>query len=40
MKVCSFNVNSIKAIEVDLWPRKRHKPTPSDHAPVIADLQL
>jgi exodeoxyribonuclease-3 len=30
----------IKAVEVDLWPRKRHKPTPSDHAPVIADLRL
>ncbi len=30
----------IKAVEVDLWPRGRHKPTPSDHAPVIADLHL
>lgn len=22
--------------EIDLWPRRRRKPTPSDHAPVIA----
>lgn len=25
-------------IEVDLWPRKRRKPTPSDHAPLIVTL--
>lgn len=25
-------------IDVDLWPRKRQKPTPSDHAPLIAEL--
>jgi exodeoxyribonuclease-3 len=30
----------IKAVEVDLWPRKRQKPTPSDHAPVIVDLEM
>ena len=29
-----------KNIEVDLWPRKRRKPTPSDHAPLIAELKL
>ncbi len=23
-------------VEVDLWPRRRRKPTPSDHAPVVA----
>jgi len=33
-------LRKIKAVEVDLWPRKRHKPTPSDHAPVIAHLNL
>lgn len=30
----------IQAVEVDLWPRKRQKPTPSDHAPVIAEVDL
>lgn len=29
----------LKNIEVDLWPRKRSKPTPSDHAPLIAELE-
>ncbi len=33
-------LKKIKAVEVDLWPRKRQRPTPSDHAPVIAELQL
>ncbi|MFC2167341.1 exodeoxyribonuclease III, partial [Acidobacteriota bacterium] len=28
----------IKDIKVDLWPRKRQKPTPSDHAPLIAEF--
>jgi exodeoxyribonuclease-3 len=28
----------IQSLEVDLWPRKRRKPTPSDHAPLIAAL--
>lgn len=28
----------IKSIDVDLWTRKRRKPTPSDHAPVVADF--
>ncbi|MGQ9672796.1 MAG: exodeoxyribonuclease III [Candidatus Aminicenantales bacterium] len=30
----------IKNVEVDLWPRKRQKPTPSDHAPVIVQLEM
>jgi exodeoxyribonuclease-3 len=28
----------INAVEVDLWPRKRRFPTPSDHAPLLAEL--
>lgn len=32
-------LEKIEAVEVDLWPRKRKKPTPSDHAPVIATLR-
>ncbi len=28
-----------KHIEVDLWPRRRRKPIPSDHAPLIIDLE-
>jgi exodeoxyribonuclease-3 len=31
-------INVLKNVEVDLWPRKRKKPTPSDHAPVIVSL--
>jgi len=27
---------SLKEITVDLWPRRRKSPTPSDHAPVVA----
>ena len=27
-------------VEVDLWPRRRRKPTPSDHAPVIASFDI
>lgn len=26
-------------ISVDMWPRKRGKPTPSDHAPLIAEFE-
>jgi exodeoxyribonuclease-3 len=26
-------------IEVDLWPRRRKNPTPSDHAPLIIELE-
>lgn len=29
----------IGSVDVDLWPRKRQKPTPSDHAPVVIDLR-
>ncbi len=29
----------ISKIEVDLWPRKRRAPTPSDHAPVLIDIK-
>ncbi|BCD61959.1 exodeoxyribonuclease III [Nitratiruptor sp. YY08-26] len=25
-----------ESIEVDMWPRRRRSPTPSDHAPVVA----
>lgn len=31
-------LDHLKDIEVDLWPRKRRAPTPSDHAPLIASL--
>lgn len=30
----------IKDVEVDLWPRRRRTPKPSDHAPVIATLDI
>ncbi len=29
-------LKNLAAVEVDLWPRRRRVPTPSDHAPVIA----
>jgi exodeoxyribonuclease-3 len=32
-------LEKIKHIEVDLWPRKRKKPIPSDHAPLIIELE-
>jgi len=32
-------LEKIKNIEVDLWPRRRKKPTPSDHAPLIIELE-
>jgi exodeoxyribonuclease-3 len=28
----------LRDVRVDLWPRRRRTPTPSDHAPVIATL--
>ena len=31
-------VERITEIDVDLWPRKRRSPTPSDHAPLIVTL--
>lgn len=30
----------VKSIKVDLWPRKRRTPTPSDHAPLIVTLDI
>ena len=32
-------LKKIKHIEMDLWPRRRKKPTPSDHAPLIIELE-
>jgi exodeoxyribonuclease-3 len=32
-------VAQIRDMEVDLWPRRRRKPTPSDHAPLIVTLE-
>ncbi|MCJ7680547.1 MAG: exodeoxyribonuclease III [Candidatus Aminicenantes bacterium] len=32
-------IKRFKSIAVDLWPRKRRSPTPSDHAPLWADLE-
>lgn len=31
-------MKKIRSVEVDLWPRRRQKPTPSDHAPLIVDV--
>lgn len=31
-------MQKVEAVEVDLWPRKRREPKPSDHAPLIAAL--
>lgn len=31
-------IPKVDAIDVDLWPRKRREPKPSDHAPLIATL--
>jgi len=33
-------IEKIKDLEVDLWPRKRRTPKPSDHAPLIATLDM
>ena len=30
----------LKDIKVDMWTRKRRKPTPSDHAPVVAKFDI
>jgi len=32
-------IKEVKDVEVDLWPRRRRTPTPSDHAPVTATLE-
>jgi exodeoxyribonuclease-3 len=34
-----FILKKTKHIDVDLWPRRRKTPTPSDHAPLIIDLE-
>ncbi len=33
-------LDRLESVEVDLWPRRRQKPTPSDHTPVIATFHL
>jgi exodeoxyribonuclease-3 len=33
-------LKKIENVEVDLWPRKRQKPTPSDHAPLLIDADV
>ena len=33
-------LDTCQAIDVDMWPRKRRSPTPSDHAPLIADFDI
>lgn len=33
-------IEKLKDVEVDLWPRRRRKPTPSDHAPIIAEFEI
>ncbi len=31
-------VRTVDAVDIDLWPRKKREPKPSDHAPLIATL--
>jgi exodeoxyribonuclease-3 len=31
-------ISQIRDVEVDIWPRRRRTPKPSDHAPVIVSL--
>lgn len=31
-------LRTVDAVDVDLWPRRRREPKPSDHAPLIATL--
>lgn len=31
-------LDTVDTVDVDLWPRKRREPKPSDHAPLIATL--
>lgn len=33
-------VNKLKDVEVDLWPRRRRTPKPSDHAPVVGTFDI
>jgi exodeoxyribonuclease-3 len=32
--------DKLKNVFVDLWPRRRRRPKPSDHAPLIAEFEL
>jgi len=31
-------IHKVESVEVDLWPRRRREPKPSDHAPLIVSL--
>lgn len=31
-------VERLAGVQVDMWPRRRRKPTPSDHAPLIGEF--
>lgn len=33
-------IEKVKDVEVDLWPRRRRSPKPSDHAPLIATMDV
>lgn len=33
-------LSKLRKVEMDLWPRKRRKPTPSDHTPVLATFNF
>lgn len=33
-------LENLKDVEIDLWPRKRKTPKPSDHAPVIVNFDI
>lgn len=38
---CSRSLLSkLKDVEIDLWPRRRRTPTPSDHTPVVAEFVI
>jgi len=32
--------DKIKDVIVDLWPRRRRTPKPSDHTPIIAEFDI
>ncbi|MCX8028227.1 MAG: exodeoxyribonuclease III [Thermodesulfovibrionales bacterium] len=39
--LCSEDLKgAIKSADIDTWPRRRHTPTPSDHTPVIIELDV
>lgn len=33
-------ISTVEDVQVDLWPRRRRTPKPSDHAPVIATFRV